>query len=143
MLRYLDLLEGIFVIFSLPAYSTDSTKEVNKSCKYYFWDNGVKNALQREWVVSENRSDLAALWENWVIAEVLKQSRTYQRHDDLFFWRSRNDSTVDLIVKQGSKLCPFDTCFDPSAAHPSKGFERVYDVQPLTIHRDNVLEFLL
>ena len=141
--RYLDLLEGIFVIFSLPAYCTDSSKEVNKSQKFYFWDTGVKNALQREWTVSASRSDMDKLWENWVMAEIWKQSRTYNRQEDLFFWRSRNDSTVDLVVKQGSELHPFDIRYNANEARPSLSFERVYMVQPKTIHRDNILEFLL
>src|SRR3989344_3780501 len=51
--RYLSLLEGIFVIFNLPAYSTDRIKEVHRSQKYYFWDNGVMNALREAWTVSD------------------------------------------------------------------------------------------
>lgn len=141
--RYLDLLEGIFVVFSLPAYCTDPEREVTKGKKYYFWDTGVKNALQREWVVSANRSDINALWENWVIAEIKKQSLTWQRHEDLFFWRSRNDSTVDLVVKEGSKLRAFNTRYDRQGKRLSRGFENRYEVRPRTIHRDNVLEFLL
>ncbi len=141
--RYLDLLEGIFVIFSLPAYSTDSSREVNKSQKFYFWDNGVKNALQREWTVSTSRSDICKLWENWVMAEIWKQSRTYNRQEDLFFWRSRNDSTVDLVVKKDGKLYPFDIRFNSNDARPSLSFERAYKAQPKTIHSDNILEFLL
>lgn len=141
--RYLDLLAGIFVIFSLPSYHTDPIKEVTTSNKYYFWDTGVKNALQREWVVSKQRSDIAKLWENWVIAEIFKQRFTHRRHEDLFFWRSRNDSTVDLVVKQGTQLHAFDIRFDPYPARPSRSFEQVYGVKPQVIYPDNVLEFIL
>lgn len=141
--RYLDLLEGIFVIFSVQSYATDPMKEVTKSHKYYFWDTGVKNALQREWVVSENRSDIDALWENWVMAEMMKKSRTHQLQEELFFWRSRNDSTVDLIMKKGSIISPFDIRFDPAQARPSLSFSRSYGVEPKTIHPGNILEFLL
>ncbi len=140
--RYLDLLEGIFVIFSLPAYYTDGVKEVTKSRKYYFWDTGVKNALQREWVVGESRSDLTALWENWVLAEIIKQSWTQRRHEDLFFWRSRNDSTVDLVVKRGRELHAFDIRWQPRGWRPSLSFMRTYQVEPRLIQADNVLEEL-
>lgn len=140
--RYLDLLEGIFVIFSLPAYHTDPIKEVTKSCKYYFWDTGVKNALQREWVMSGNRSDINALFENWVIAEMFKQSRTYNRDEDLFFWQSRNDSTVDLIVRRGSTIHPFDIRFSPHTARASRSFVSTYNVIPQLIHPGNILKYL-
>jgi len=141
--RYLDLLEGIFVIFKIPAYCTNPAAEVARSYKYYFWDTGVKNAIQREWTVSTGRSDIDRLWENWVIAEIMKLSCTYRRHEDLFFWRSRHDSNVELVVKQGEKLYPVNICFDPQAAKPSRAFTNAYGVAPKTIHRDNVLEFLL
>ncbi len=141
--RYLDLLEGIFVIFSLPAFYTDHLKEITKSHKYYFWDTGVKNALQREWVASDSRSDIDSLWENWVIAEIKKQSRTFMRHEDMYFWCSRNGSTVDLVVKRGSQLHPFDTRFDSHGARSSRVFEETYGVKPRTVHRGNALEFLL
>lgn len=141
--RYLDLLEGIFVIFSLPAYYTNSQKEISKSHKYYFWDNGVKNALQREWVVSDTRSDINILWENWVLAEIFKQSRTYNRHEDLFFWRSRNGSTIDLIVKQGSSLHPFDTRYNSADYRSSAAFANQYTIDSVTIHPQNFLHYLL
>lgn len=142
--RYLELLEGIFVIFSLPAYYTDPLNEVTKSHKYYFWDTGVKNALQREWVITEQRrSDIDALWENWVVAEIVKQKYTAGREEDLFFWRSRNNSTVDLVVKQGTTLHAFDINYDVGATSLSRSFENTYDTKPLIIHPNNILEFLV
>jgi len=141
--RYLDLLEGIFVIFKIPAYCTNPATEVTKSYKYYFWDTGVKNAIQREWTVSASRSDMDKLWENWVMAEIWKQSRTYRRHEDLFFWRSRHDSNVELVVKQGDKLHPINICFESQNAKPSRAFANSYGITPKVIHRDNILEFLL
>ncbi len=141
--RYLDLLEGIFVIFKIPAYCTNPAAEVSKSYKYYFWDTGVKNAMQREWTVSDGRSDVESLWENWVIAEIMKLSRTYRRHEDIFFWRSRHDSKVELIVKQGNKLHPFNINFDPETVRPSRAFTNTYGIEPKIIHRDNVLGFLV
>lgn len=141
--RYLTLLEGIFVIFGVPAYATDPIKEVNKSTKYYFWDTGVKNAFQREWVVSPARSDINSLWENWVVAEIFKQSRTYNRQEDIFYWESRNHSMVNLIVKKGAQLHPFDIRFDPQGYHPSRSFKNMYNVSPALIQPENFLEYIL
>ena len=141
--RYLELLEGIFVIFRLPAYYTNPIKEVTKGAKYYFWDTGVKNALQREWTVSESRSDIDVLWENWLIAELLKRNRTLSLQQDLYFWQSRNDSTVELVIAQGKKLVPLNIHFDPSGASPSRSFARTYNVAPQIVHPNNFLNFLL
>jgi len=141
--KYLSLLEGIFVIFNLPAYSTDRIKEVHRSQKYYFWDNGVMNALREAWTVSDTRADMEQLWQNWVMAEIFKQSRTFNRHEDLFFWQSRNGSTVDLVVKQGFKLHAFDMRFDAHGYAPSRAFKNIYGFSPSAIHPENVLEYIL
>lgn len=141
--RYLALLEGIFVVFGVPAYSTDPIKEVSKSTKYYFWDTGVKNALQREWVVSPARSDINSLWENWVLAEIIKQSRTDNRQEDIFFWESRNQSVVNLVVKKGTQLHAFDIRFDPQDYNPSRSFKNMYNLSPALIHPENFLEYIL
>lgn len=141
--RYLDLLTGIFVIFSLPAYSTDGSKEITRGRKYYFLDTGVKNVLQREFVVSPQRSDINALFENWVLAEIYKQSKTFNRLEDLYFWQSRNGSSVELIVKKGSELHPFNIKYHPHAAKPSRAFTNAYGIEPKIIHPGNILEYLL
>ncbi|PIT98196.1 MAG: hypothetical protein COT71_02025 [Candidatus Andersenbacteria bacterium CG10_big_fil_rev_8_21_14_0_10_54_11] len=141
--RYLDVLESIFVVFRLPSYFTNPAAEITKQNKYYFWDTGVKNALHREWAVSVSRPDIAKLWENWVLAEIMKQSRTYRRQEDIYFWRSRNDSTVDLVVKQGSDLHAFDIRFRSHGWRPSLAFQRAYGVQSRLIHPGNILEVLM
>lgn len=141
--RYLDLLEGIFVIFKLPAYHTDSVREVTKGYKYYFWDTGVKNALQREWTISAKRSDIDALWENWVIAEMMKRKQTHRRHEDLFFWRSRHGSEVDLVVKEGSKLQAYDIEMHGYMARPSKAFQNLYGIKPTVLDGESVGQVLL
>lgn len=141
--KYLDLLEGIFVIFSLPAFATNRIKEVHRSRKYYFWDNGVMNSLHRLWTVSDRRVDVEQLWQNWVMAEIFKQSRTFNRHEELFFWQSRNGSTVDLIVREGEKLHAFDMRFDAHGYAPSRAFKNMYGFSPIAIHPANVLEYIL
>jgi predicted AAA+ superfamily ATPase len=43
--RYLDLLEKMYVLFSLNGFSRNMRKEYTKSPRYYFWDNGIRNAV--------------------------------------------------------------------------------------------------
>lgn len=141
--RYLDLLEGIFVIFKIPAYCTDPETEINRSYKYYFWDTGVKNALQREWTISVGRSDIEMLWENWVIAEIVKLSRTYRRHEDLFFWRSRHGSKVELVIRKGSELFPFNISFKGVESGFNRAFYNSYGVKSKLICPGNILEYIV
>ena len=99
--RYLDLLEQTFVIFRLPAFSTNPRKEIAKSQKVFFWDTGIRNALLNAFSTEEFRPDIGALWESWFIAEVAKHNALLGSPAELFFWRSRAQSEVDLVVKQG------------------------------------------
>jgi predicted AAA+ superfamily ATPase len=106
--RYLELLEQTWVIFRLPSFSTNPRKEIAKSRKIYFWDTGIRNALLDAFSTSELRPDIGALWENWVIAEVAKRNALYGGASDLFFWRSRAQSEVDLVVRTGERLRAFE-----------------------------------
>lgn len=106
--RYLDLLEQTFVIFRLPSFSTNPRKEIAKSHEVFFWDTGIRNALLGAHSLDEFRPDIGALWENWVIAEVAKRNALLGFPAELFFWRTRAQSEVDLVVKQGSALRAFE-----------------------------------
>lgn len=106
--RYLDLLEQTFVIFRLPAFSTRPRREVTKSKKIYFWDIGVRNALINELALNPSRSDIGALWENWVVAEFAKHNLLSGGLRSLFFWRSHSEGEVDLVVKENGKLMAFE-----------------------------------
>jgi predicted AAA+ superfamily ATPase len=106
--RYLDLLEQTFVIFRLPSFSTNPRKEIAKGRKVLFWDTGIRNALLNAFSTDSLRPDIGALWENWVIAEVAKRNALLGAPAELFFWRSRAQSEVDLVLKQGDRLRAFE-----------------------------------
>ena len=106
--RYLDLLEQTWVIFRLPSYSTNPRKEIAKSRKIYFWDTGIRNALLGTFSTDELRPDIGSLWENWVVAEAAKRNASLGGPSDLYFWRSRAQSEVDLVVRTGDRLRAFE-----------------------------------
>ncbi len=127
--RYLDLLEQTYVIFRLPAYSTNPRKEITKSNKIYFWDTGIRNALINEFSVNEQRSDIGALWENWAVAELAKQNLLSGQRKNLYFWRSRAGGEVDLVMREDGKLEAFEIKWKRKRT-ASKLFEMSYGVTP-------------
>ena len=134
--RYMDLLEQTFVIFRLPSFSTNPRKEIAKSQKVFFWDTGVRNALLSAFSTDEFRPDIGALWENWVIAEVAKRNALLGSPAELFFWRTRAQSEVDLVVKQGNDLQAFEIKW--SARRVSgRAFRDAYGVEVKPIRPDN------
>ena len=135
--RYLDLLEQTFVIFRLPAFSTNPRKEITKSHKVFFWDTGIRNALLNTYSTEEFRPDIGSLWENWVIAEVAKQNALLGSPAELFFWRTRAQSEVDLVVRQGSSLQAFEIKWSPSGRISGRAFREAYETEVQPIHADN------
>lgn len=133
--RYLDLLEETYVIFRLPAFSTNSRKEVTRSKKVFFWDTGVRNALLNTFSTDEWRPDIGALWENWVIAEATKHNLLRGCPSELFFWRSRAQSEVDLVIKTGDLTQAFEIKWQPKRV-VSRAFSSMYavDVQLISSH---------
>ncbi len=134
--RYLDLLEQTFVIFRLPSFSTNPRKEIAKSQKVFFWDTGIRNALLNAFSTDEFRPDIGALWENWVVAEVAKRNALLGSPAELFFWRTRAQSEVDLVVKQATGLQAFEIKWS-SRRVSGRAFRDAYGVEVEVIRPDN------
>lgn len=135
--RYLDLLEQTFVIFRLPSYSTNPRKEVVRGKKIYFWDTGIRNALLNAFSTEAFRPDIGVLWENWVIAEIAKHNQLRGCPCELFFWRSRAQSEIDLIVKTGEHLRAFEIKWQAKRTRANRAFKSNYGVDTEFITSEN------
>jgi len=51
-----------------------ASKELAKSKKYYFWDLGIRNALTDQFLPLDTRTDIGALWENFLVIERVKKN---------------------------------------------------------------------
>jgi hypothetical protein len=134
--RYLDLLEQTYVIFRLPSFSTNPRKEIARSKKVFFWDTGIRNALLNAFSTEEFRPDIGALWENWVIAEVAKHNLLRGCVSELFFWRTRAQSEVDLVIKTGDRLRAFEIKWQ-SRRPTGRAFAAQYGVEVELLTADN------
>lgn len=102
--RYIDLLEKAFVIFVLPAFSGNVRNEIKKNKKVYFYDTGVINAIIRNFNALNNRNDVGALWQNYMISERKKYLHQNQIEANLFFWRTTQQQEIDYVEKRADKL---------------------------------------
>ena len=111
--RYLDLLTKVFIIFRVSAYSRNHRKEISKSSKWYFFDNGIRNTIIANMNDLSLRSDTGALWENYVISERLK----YQSYTNMlvnnYFWRTYQQQEIDWIEERGGKLFAHEIKWNP------------------------------
>ena len=72
--RYLDLFEKSFIIYNLRGFSRNLRTEVTKKSKYYFYDNGIRNAVISNFNDLPLRDDVGKLWENFLFVERLKKT---------------------------------------------------------------------
>ncbi len=106
--RYLDLLEKTFVIFRLGGFSRNLRNEVTKTSKYYFFDNGIRNAIIQQHNPLTLRNDQGQLWENFVMVERLKY-RNYQNiFANSYFWRTYQGNEIDLVEDREGVLNGFE-----------------------------------
>jgi len=107
--HYLDLLEKTFVIFRLPSFSKNLRNEIRKNHKYYFYDNGILNALMGNFSMVTNRPETGVLWENFCISERIKL-HSYKQTGvvNLYFWRTYDGAEIDLLEETGGKLKVFE-----------------------------------
>ena len=130
--RYLDLLEETFVLFRLPAYSTNPRKEIIKSKKIFFWDTGIRNALLNAFDLNENRPDIGNLFENYLVAETAKRNLLDPHPAELYFWRNKDKAEVDLVIKRGELLEPYEIKWRRKRAGGT-AFQNAYGVPAKTI----------
>jgi len=102
--RYLDLLEKVFVIFRVGGFSRNLRKEITKNARYYFYDNGVRNALIQNFNPLKFRNDIGQLWENFLMVERMKVNRFYNRPVNTYFWRTYDQKEIDCIEETMGKL---------------------------------------
>ena len=102
--RYLDLFEKSFVIFNLRGFSRNLRKEVTKKSKYYFYDNGVRNAIIANFNDLVLRDDVGKLWEGFLVAERLKAQEYKRIHANNYFWRTWDQKEVDWVEEREGKL---------------------------------------
>ena len=141
---YLDLLSKVFIIYRLPAYSTNPRKEISKGSKWYFFDNGIRNAVINDFKLLTLRNDIGSLWENYLISERIKRNEYRRENVEYYFWRGYNQQEVDLIEFQNGTLAAFEFKYStnkkfkiPSAfkeAYPEASFKQ--------ISRDNYLDWI-
>ena len=143
--RYLDLLEQAFVTYRLNGFSRNLRQEVTSKPKYYFLDNGIRNAVIAQFNGLDQRNDLGALWENFMMIERLK-FRSYQPlHANVYFWRTYQQQEIDLIEEYGGKLNAFEFKWSPNkVVYPPSLWASTYADSVFTvIHPDNYLDFVL
>ncbi|MBC8184827.1 ATP-binding protein [candidate division KSB1 bacterium] len=141
--RYLDLLEKVFIIKRVGGFSRNLRNEITKTCRYYFLDNGIRNALINNFNQLDSRDDVGKLWENFMFAERLKRN-TYKHHfANYYFWRTYSRQEIDFVEEYGGKLFGYEfTWGKKTKKAPRLWLETYKNSSFVVINKDNFLEFV-
>ena len=106
--RYLDLFEKSFVIINIRGFSRNRRKEITSKSKYYFLDNGIRNAIIANFNPLEIRDDIGKLWENFLVVERLKKQAYNKIYSNNYFWRTWDQKEVDWVEEREGKLFGYE-----------------------------------
>lgn len=103
---WLSLLEKTFQIFILKPYHTNINKREVKTPKVYFMDTGLLSYLTqwRDPLTAMSGSMAGALFENWVIIELVKSYWHRAQEAPFYFYRTRDGLEVDLFCIEADKI---------------------------------------
>lgn len=142
--KYLDLLEKTFVIYKRSGFSRNLRKEITKNHKYYFVDNGIRNALISNYNPLNLRDDSGQLWENYIVGEMLKKQEYRRVQTNNYYWRTYNKKEIDLVEERGGKLLGFEIKWkNKKISAPHEWKENYPKADFKVINQENYLEFIL
>jgi len=142
--KYIILMEQAYVLFRLSSFSRNLRNELTTSRKIYFTDNGIRNALIANFSHVENRADIGALWENYLVSERVKYLRNNGLWANYWVWRTQQQQEIDYLEESEGVLKAYEFKWNPNAkAKFPKTFASAYPGAAFqTVHRDNIEEFL-
>ena len=103
--RYLEVLQGTFVVSLVPPLSSNKGKELVKTNKFYFYYQGVVNTIVQDFRPLDARPDSGMLREAFVFWELKKHIDV--RHS-LKYWRTADGSEVDFVLEKDRELLPIE-----------------------------------
>lgn len=154
--KYLDLLSKVYVLVRLKGYSRNLRKEITKNDKWFFIDNGIRNAIINDFRLPSQRNDMGLLWENYILSERIKLRSFKSKKVDFHFWRTYDQQEIDFLEVDEKGITAFEckwgrpryhdgTTFnhDFPRVRPPAGFARAYpDAEFNVVHPGNYLEFI-
>jgi predicted AAA+ superfamily ATPase len=142
--KYLDLLSKVFIIFKVEGFNKNLRKEITKSSKWYFYDNGIRNAIIANYNIPDLRNDSGQLWENFLASERIKYQQFKGSSVNNFFWRTYDRQEIDWIEESGGKLNGYEFKNKDSGEKVPAAWKKAYpDTGYKVINRGNYFEWLI
>ena len=106
--KYLDLLSKVFILHKVEGFSRNLRKEITKNSRWYFLDNGIRNAVIANFNPIASRNDIGQLWENYMISERIKYQNNNRISSNNYFWRTYEQQEIDWVEEREGKLFGYE-----------------------------------
>lgn len=106
--KYLDLLSKVYILYKVEGFSRNLRKEITKNSRWYFLDNGVRNAVIANFNPIESRNDIGQLWENYMISERIKYLEYKRISSNNYFWRTYEQQEIDWVEERDGSLYGYE-----------------------------------
>ena len=122
--RYLDLMEGAFLVRRLQPYFVNIPKRLVQSPKIYLRDSGIlhafKDIIQEKDLLDDPQ--VGASWEGFVIEQIIETMQNVLINGQAYFYRTQQGAECDLIIEHNGKVKAAIEIKISSAPQISKGF---------------------
>lgn len=106
--KYLDLLSKVYILHKVEGFSRNLRKEITKNSRWYFLDNGIRNAVIANFNPIESRNDVGQLWENYMISERIKFLEYHKISSNNYFWRTYEQQEIDWVEERSGELFGYE-----------------------------------
>lgn len=132
--EYLYLLEQMYIIKTIEPYYTNKRKVIGKMKKIYFADIGLRNIVLSDFSAIEYRTDNGALFENFVLLELLKNQKVATT---INYYRTTDGAEVDFVINDMKQKTALECKY--------KKLEKPIGTRTLTIfsEQENIRQSLL
>jgi predicted AAA+ superfamily ATPase len=101
---YYEILEDTLVGFRLHPYRKSLRKRLTAHPKFYFFDSGVTNAVNKRLTGTMDRHLFGRLFEQWLVLETHRMIQYQKSEANLYYWRTNHGAEVDLIIEKHGKI---------------------------------------
>lgn len=141
--RYLDLLSKVFIIFKVNSFSRNLRKEITKHSKWYFYDNGIRNAVISNFTHLDARGDVGLLWENFLVMERMKFQSNNRIITNNYFWRTYDQQEIDWVEEREGKLFGYEFKWQQQKVKVPGAWKKAYtEAEFKIISQSNYRDFI-
>lgn len=142
--QYISLLEKAFIIFRLQPFSKNIRTEISTNRKIYFYDNGIRNAIIRNFTTIDLRNDVGALWENFLVAEKMKARHYSGWNGRAYYWRTYAQQEIDYVEESNGNysIYEFKWSVKQKAKFPVTFLNAYKPIEKQVVTPENIDDFL-